>query len=406
MPLLSPSPTKLHRNSDGRWQLLRNDRPFFTQGAGGGRRFDLLKKLGGNTVRTWHTNSFEELDRAHAYGLAVMAGLSVEHERHGFDYGDRSRVESQRIRILDTVRRLKDHPALLIWGLGNETEGFERPDGHPGVWRELDRLARMIKAEDPDHPVCTVIAGPRMEKLSSFKQYCPHVDILGINAYGEALDTPGALTRAGLEIPFLLTEFGPTGHWETRLTPWGAPVEPSGPEKARVYLDTHREILRRSGGQCLGTLAFLWGQKQEVTPTWYGMFLATGEKTAAVDAMALAWSGIEPEHRSPTITRLSSSLAESVIPSASEHEVLADVDQGSEGDLRFDWHVMAESTDRGIGGDPERMPPEIPGCVTRKAFCQAVVRAPEKSGAYRLFLYVRDSQGAGATANIPFFVTG
>jgi beta-galactosidase/beta-glucuronidase len=51
----------------------------------------------------------------------------------------------QRAAILDLVRRLKNHPALLLWGLGNETGGFERPDVNPLVWRELDRLAQLIQ---------------------------------------------------------------------------------------------------------------------------------------------------------------------------------------------------------------------------------------------------------------------
>jgi hypothetical protein len=403
-PVRESSATSLQRAADGSWQLLLQGTPFLIQGAGGGGRYELLAALGGNTVRTWHTHDSAELDEAHAHGLAVMAGLSVAHERHGFDYSDQGRVARQRAEILDIVRRVKNHPALLIWGLGNETEGFERPEGNPLVWRELDTLARLIKAEDPHHPVCTVIAGPGEAKLASFEEYCPHVDILGINAYGDARLAPDALAHASITRPFLLTEFGPSGHWEARATPWGAPIEPSAQEKARSYLATHREVMAQSRGRCLGTLAFLWGHKQEVTPTWYGMFLPTGEKTAAVDAMAVAWSGKNPAESCPRIVTLSSPLVEAVTLPGREYEVQVELVHPSRGRLELEWRLLAESTDRKIGGDPEKVPPEFPEAIVATGLYGVTVRAPAAPGAYRLFLYVRDGLGAGATANFPFLV--
>lgn len=406
MPVLTPLAVSLHHAADGSWQLRRENQPFLVRGAGGGGRLDLLARLGGTTVRTWHTRDAAELDAAHACGIAVMAGLSVGHERHGFDYADAARVERQRDELLDIVRRLKDHPALLVWGLGNETEGFERPEGNPAVWRELDTLAQLIKAEDPHHPVCTIIAGPGAAKLASFQRFCPHVDILGVNAYGDAPRIPEALERAGVTRPFLLTEFGPTGHWEVRSTPWGAPIEPSAQDKARAYLATHRDILARGAGRCLGTFAFLWGHKQEVTPTWYGMFLPTGEKTAAVDAMAQAWSGRDPEHPSPRIVSLRSPLVEAVVPPDKDYVVTLELSfPVRPAALALEWRVMSESTDRKIGGDPEAVPPDHSDCVVSKQPGGAVIRTPSLAGAYRLFLTVRDGHGGGATANFPFLVS-
>jgi len=75
-----------------------------------------------------------------------------------------------------------------------------------------------------------VIAGPGAAKLEAFEPYCPNVDILGINAYGDARLVPEALDAAGVDSPSLLTEFGPTGHWEVRTTSWGVPIEPPAQE--------------------------------------------------------------------------------------------------------------------------------------------------------------------------------
>ncbi len=385
------------------WSLLRNGSPLTVRGVGGEGRPDLLAALGGNAFRTWHTDGPRVLDEAHSAGLVVMAGLSVGHERHGFDYADTRRVERQRAEILATVRCLRDHPALLIWGLGNETEGFERPEGNPLVWRELNTLARLVKAEDPVHPVAIVIAGPGEQKLASFQRHCPDVDILGVNAYGDALLIPDALARAGITRPFILTEFGPTGHWEVRQTPWGAPIEPNSREKYRSYLDTHRDVLARAPGNCLGSFAFLWGHKQEVTPTWYGMFLPSGEKTPAVDAMALAWTGEEPETPSPHILELVSPLAEATVDPGSLHEISARI-SASPLPLALEWRVLEESRDRKIGGDPESVPPEWSRNVEPLPGGRCRVTAPVTAGAYRLFLYARDGRGGGAAANFPFRV--
>jgi len=42
---------------------------------------------------------------------------------------------------------------------------------------------------------------------------------------------------------------------------------------------------------------FSLGQKQERTPTWYGMFLSSGEATETVDVMEYIWTGRWPEIR-------------------------------------------------------------------------------------------------------------
>ena len=54
------------------------------------------------------------------------------------------------------VMQYKDHPAVLLWGLGNE---MEDPEGkNLGVWKAINELAVMVKGLDPDHPTMTVIA--------------------------------------------------------------------------------------------------------------------------------------------------------------------------------------------------------------------------------------------------------
>jgi hypothetical protein len=65
---------------------------------------------------------------------------------------------------------------------------------------------------------------------------------------------------------------------------------------------------------------------------------------------------------------------------------------------------MPESTDKKAGGDFEKTPEPISFTVIEKSNNKIVIKSPEKSGAYRFFIYIRDNNKNVATANIPFYV--
>jgi hypothetical protein len=397
-------------DDDGRWHLRRDGAPYEIHGVGGYRHLELAVASGATTLRTWSVTALEEkedgndlLDRAHKLGLTVVAGLWVRHPRHGFDYGDPASLQRQREEIRMAVRRYKSHPALLVWGLGNEIElGHDSADER--LWRELEILIRIVKEEDPDHPVMTVLAGAGAAKLASVQAHCPSLDILGINSYGPATLISTMLDDAGWTKPYMLTEFGPRGPWEVQRAPWGAPVEPSSAEKVAAYVGAHRSALADRRGRCLGTFAFLWGQKQEATSTWFGLFLPTGEKTPVVDAMAREFTGNWPANRSPQIRSFKTALAGERVAAGHEFTATIEVDDVENDPLTYEWQVVGESTDRRSGGDREAVPPVISGCMVGPAGRTAYVRAPDQPGAYRLFVTVRDGRGGGCSENVPFFV--
>ncbi|MCU0794220.1 MAG: hypothetical protein MUE42_15535, partial [Opitutaceae bacterium] len=342
---------RLGLNPEGGWTLLRDGLPYLVNGAGGDGHLELLKEIGGTTIRTWGVeqlgrkeNGKSLLDRCHELGLTVMAGIWLEHERHGFDYTDAEQVRRQREAVRASVRRYKDHPAILIWGLGNEMEGPNGDGAVPHVWRELEVLAGIVKEEDPDHPVCTVIAGASVGKVRALMRDYRSLDILGVNAYGGAVGVARALAEAGWDKPFILAEYGPVGHWEVDKTAWGAPIEPLAREKARNYLAAHNAAIADGEGRCLGTFAFVWGQKQETTATWYGMFLASGEKLPSVDAVSYAWNGHWPKNRSPHIDRIEAEFALGTVPPGARLLASAHVSDAQDCQLQFDWVVVAEST--------------------------------------------------------------
>ena len=199
---------------------------------------------------------------------------------------------------------------MLIWGLGNEMEGDNK---NSLIWKELNVLAGIVKEEDKNHPVMTVIASASSDKVKSLIADCPNIDILGVNAYSGGGSAGASAKQAGWTKPFILTEFGPPGQWEVPKTKWGAPIEPSSWEKAKSYWGTQGHLADDSKDICLGSYAFLWGHKQEATATWYGMFLDTGEKLPTVDAMTRVWTGKWPVNRCPKITAFDTPLNQGTI---------------------------------------------------------------------------------------------
>lgn len=411
--LLSAAPLSrviIQEDTPGHFTLLRDGKPFVIRGAGGTSHLKDLVKYGGNSIRTWGIDSLDEkidgkplLDYCQELGIAVTAGIWVGHARHGFDYGNEAQLTKQRDMVRAAVRKYKDHPALLMWGLGNEMEGPESDGKDTRIWKELNVLAAIVKEEDPAHPVMTVIAGAATSKVKGILENYPNIDILGVNAYSGASGAVRAAKQAGWKKPFVLTEFGPQGHWEVSKTPWGAPIEPSSRDKAASYYAT-MSLLAENSDICFGSYVFLWGQKQEVTSTWYGMFLASGEKLPTVDAACYVWSGKWPSNRSPKIARFETPLKEATVAPGASIAASVEVTDPEGDPLKFEWSVREESTDRKSGGDAESEPPSVPGSIVSPDGPRVTVKTPAKPGSYRLFVIVRDGKGGASADNIPFRV--
>ena len=411
-PAQAPSRVTINQRADGQWQLLRDGQPFVINGVGGQRHLDLLVKMGGNSFRTWGADDLDQkgangksmLDEAREHGLAVTIGIWLKHERHGFNYSDPKQLAEQRDYVRGLVRRYRNDPALLVWGLGNEMEGPTADGRDTRIWKELQVLATIVKEEDPNHPVMTVIAGAGGAKVKALMENYPAIDILGVNAYGSASGVGKALQEAGWKKPFVLTEFGPVGAWEVRHTSWNAPIEQSSQEKAANYYSTQKMVMEDSHGTCIGSYAFVWGQKQETTATWYGMFAPTGEKMPSIDAMSYAWTGKWPDNRSPRIRKFETALREAVVKPGQAFTAVLEATDAEKDTLAVEWTVVAESTDRREGGDDEAVPPSIPGCITRSEGLTMSGVTPTKPGAYRLFAAVRDGKGGASIDNVPFLV--
>lgn len=206
--ILNAQPIKVEiKTQDSGFSLIRNNLPYYVIGAGGNTNLDLLIELGGNSIRTWGLENAQEiLDLAHSKGLTVMLGFWVQHERHGFDYDNQEKVQKQINYFKKAIDQFKNHPALLMWGIGNEVDLFYT---NPKVWNTIQDIAKYAHEVDPNHPTSTVTAGLDSLEVKHILQRCPDIDIYCVNTYGDIANVPQNIYKYGWKKPYMITEWGP-----------------------------------------------------------------------------------------------------------------------------------------------------------------------------------------------------
>lgn len=378
-------------------QLTHHGQPYEIKGVGGDVQWELLAKMGGNSVRTWgHEKLGEQLDLAQKLGLTITAGIWLGQVRQGSDWSDAASLIKQREIVRAAVLKHKDHPALLMWALGNEMEDAAGKNG--AVWSEINNLARMVKQLDPAHPTMTVIAEIGGDKVRHFHALCPDVDILGINSYAGAASLGDRYVKAGGTKPYVLTEFGPPGIWEIQKEANGAFRELTSTEKVAWYRKAYQHNVIDHAPLCLGSYAFLWGQKQEVTATWFSL-LHDGARLGAVDALSELWTGTAPANRCPEIVSLTTSQT-LVKPGAVIRLALQSRDAENDA-LKATWELFADEEQYGTGGDAEAGAAQQAKAVLQSSLESAEVKVPEDGGLYRVFVTITDGHGGAAVANVP-----
>ena len=401
-----PQHVEVKLNNKGEFRLFKNGEEFYVKGAGGTDHWDEVKKAGGNSVRTWSTdNAKEMLDKAQQLGLMVMMGLWVQHERHGFDYDNEAKVKQQLEQFRKVAMELKDHPALLLWGVGNEVDLFY---SNTKVWKAVNDIAKMIHELDPHHPTTTVTAGLDPEEVKLIQRDAPNIDIYSVNTYGEIAVVRANIRKYGWEGPYLITEWGPNGHWEVQKTSWGTPIEQTSSEKAISYRERYVNEILGDAKFCMGSYVFLWGQKQETTSTWYGLFSEDGKQSEAIDVLKEVWSNVKLTNHAPQLLEMTldqRKAGDSVQLFADNRAIgqikFSDLDGD---DCKVKWMVVPESNDIKSGGDAESKPLPVSGAIKRKTNTEVEFRVPNVPGAYRLFVEVYDNHEHYAYANFPFLV--
>jgi exo-beta-1,3-glucanase (GH17 family) len=135
----------------------------------------LMKEAGINTIRVYSPiDDREVLDEIDAAGIKVITGIGYNSHNKDYDIISGS--------FIDYVNKYKDHPAILMWELGNEYNYYpEWFKGDINIWYEaLNEAAQLIHETDENHPVSTAHGELPDDRVLAA---CEEVDVWGFNVY-------------------------------------------------------------------------------------------------------------------------------------------------------------------------------------------------------------------------------
>lgn len=371
------------------YQLLHHGKPYFIKGAGAHKELlPLFKAAGGNSIRTWGAGPDigELLDKCQEMGITVTVGIWLRKEEDGFRYDKKEDRQSQYRHAIETVRKYKHHPAVLMWAVGNEME-LGAPDDR--VWHYVERIARIFKRNDPTRPVMTVVADMWPQKMDAILRWAPSIDILGVNSYEGLPSLESRMTR--WTKPYVLTEFAFTQGQEGRRLPFGLSLEMNSTRKAEGTKANYEKTILGLPGRVLGSYYFHWSKSSTQTASMHSAFLRTGEKLGVIDELTRLWSGKEPENRAPVI-RSAKALDKD------EQSWELDVVDPDGDSLDYTLEVTDEDPAKRFVGDFEK---ELPKVVNQAVGPRFTIPSLPK-GRYRAYVIIRDGKGAAAMWNNPF----
>ena len=396
---------------EGRFHLMIDGVDTYIKGVGGTNRLDVAAANYANAFRTWGGSVEKakgDLAMAKKLNMYVMMGIGLP--KDSAQYTNEKFKEKTRESVKVMAEALKDDPNLLVWGIGNEIdlEGANIP----AAWKFVNELALLIKSIDSRHLVSTVIAH-NAKALDLIAEYAPTLEVIGINSYGAIAQVESMVANSKWKGAYIITEWGPTGWWETTKTAWGAPIEQTSEEKRIVFENRYNNYIKDSP-RCLGSFVFLWGQKEERTPTWFCLFVENnvaglplkGEKTPMVEAMERVWTGAEPKQTAPVIHGIfinnTNPKNNIYVKAGVAFEAKVDATDREGDRMSYVWEILKEATVTATGGAYEPRPDRVGNVQTTNVnTLKTTISTP---GNYRLYVYVLDGTGFASTANAPFQV--
>ncbi|MFD5768216.1 discoidin domain-containing protein [Streptomyces sp. NPDC127049] len=390
--------------SQGNWQLTVGGQPYTVKGvtwgpavADAGRYMPDVKSLGVNTIRTWGTDGSTKplLDAAAAQGIRVMNGFWLQPGGGPGSGGCANYVTdtTYKTNMLNEfarwVEEYKSHPATLMWNVGNESvlglqncySGAELEAQRNAYTTFVNDVAKKIHSIDPDHPVTSTDAWTGAWPY--YKRNAPDLDLYSMNAYGDMCGVREDWEQGGYTKPYLITETGPAGEWETPKDANGVAEEPTDVQKAEGYTRAWNCVTGHQG-VALGATVFHYGTEHDFGGVWFNL-LPDGLKRLSYYALKKAYTGSTAgDNTPPVITNMSVTPSGSA-PAGGEFTVRADV-RDPDGDPVTTKVFLSGNY---ANGDKRLL--ETPH--RRNADGSLTVTAPEKLGVWKVYVQAEDGRG-------------
>lgn len=398
------------RKQNGKYTLYKNNKPFYIKGASGSANLNLLKQSGGNAIRIWDTTNLGAvLDSARASNISVIVGLPVQNSNVADLYNHPGRIAAQHDAFKKIVNRFREHPAVLMWCVGNELD-FPLSWSYNPFYKAYNELTDMIHRDDPHHPVTTTILNFNPKYIATLLLRCD-IDLISFNIFS-TLDLLRQNLRYYLWLwhgPYMVLEWGIDGPWQgTKQTAWGAYIEKTSNEKAEIYKERYQRNMPLESRRFLGGFVFFWGHKQETTHSWFSIFDAQGRKTAAVKTMKYLWTGKTSDESFPEIKQMlveNRNAFQNIIlmpgrKSYAEVALLSSADSIK----AINWQIFREDWFKKNNENSTRLLKPLSQLMKAEQGLKAVFTTPAQEGPYRIFVTLYDHKGNIATCNTPFYV--
>ncbi|GHG25715.1 discoidin domain-containing protein [Streptomyces filamentosus] len=390
--------------SQGNWQLTVGGQPYTVKGvtwgpsvADAGRYMPDVRSMGVNTIRTWGTDGSTRplLDAAAAQGIRVMNGFWLQPGGGPGSGGCANYVTdtTYKTNMLNEfakwVEEYKSHPATLMWNVGNESvlglqncySGTELEAQRNAYTSFVNDVARKIHTIDPDHPVTSTDAWTGAWPY--YKRNAPDLDLYSMNAYGDLCGVREDWEQGGYTKPYLITETGPAGEWETPKDANGVADEPTDVQKAEGYTRAWGCVTGHRG-VALGATVFHYGTEHDFGGVWFNL-LPDGLKRLSYYAVKKAYTGGTAGDNTPPVISNMTVAPSGSAPAGGEFTIRADV-RDPDGDP-----VTTKVFLSGNYADGDKRLIETPH--RRNADGSLTVTAPAKLGVWKVYVQAEDGRG-------------